>query len=263
MKIESLSIFGIIILTSFVGYLLKSLTITGAIAAILVGLAVFAGFGVKGLLLLGVFFATSSLWSKYKEANKRKIEEKLAKGAIRDWRQVVANGGAAALFSIIHTFHHDIDWLICFTVCIASANSDTWASEIGPISKKEPVYIRTFKRIERGTSGAISLLGSIAALVASLLIAFISFWLFHLDFYYCFIIFLFGFLGNVIDTLVGAFYQQLYVCPHCGIETEKKFHCQMPTKRIKGLALVDNDMVNFVSGFLAAIFAIGFIKLIH
>ena len=261
--IETLSILVIIVFTCLVGYLLKSLTASGAIAAFLVGQAVFAGFGAKGLFLLGVFFASSSLWSKYKANEKRNLEDKLAKGATRDWRQVVANGGAAALFSLFHTFYNDIAWLIGFTVCIASANSDTWASEIGPISKKNPVYIRTFKRIERGTSGAISLLGSIAALIASLLISLISFWVFHLDFYYCFIIFLFGFLGNIIDTVLGAFYQQLYVCSHCGIETEKRFHCQSPTKRIKGFALVDNDMVNLLSGFLAAILAIGFIKLFH
>ena len=29
---------------------------------------------------------------------KKEIEEKLAKGATRDWRQVIANGGGAALF---------------------------------------------------------------------------------------------------------------------------------------------------------------------
>ena len=253
---ETISIFFIIVITCLVGYLLKSLTASGAIAATLIGLAIFLGFGAKGLFLLGVFFATSSLWSKYKANDKRNLEEMLAKGATRDWRQVVANGGAAAIFSFLYYFHHDITWLIGFTVSIASANSDTWASEIGPLSRKNPIYIRTFKRIERGTSGAVSFIGSMAALLASLLISFTSFWLFHLDFYYSLIIFLFGFLGNVIDTIFGAFFQQLYVCPHCGIETEKRYHCQVPSKRIKGKAFVDNDMVNFLSGLFAAIFAI-------
>ncbi|HEY2422314.1 MAG TPA: DUF92 domain-containing protein [Neobacillus sp.] len=257
--IETISIFIIIMITSLIGYLLQSLTFSGAIAASLVGVAVFAGFGVKGLILLGVFFATSSLWSKYKAGYKRNIEEKLAKGATRDWRQVVANGGAAALFSMFYYLHNDLTWLIGFIVTIASANSDTWASEIGPLSKKDPLFIRTFRRIERGTSGAVSLLGSGAAMAGSLLISLLSFWLFHLDFFSSLIILLFGFLGNVIDTVIGAFYQQLYICRLCGIETEKRHHCQIPTIRIKGFALVDNDMVNFISGMLAAIFAIAFI----
>lgn len=261
--LETLSILVLIILTGLVGYLLHSLTVTGTLAAIIVGLAVYAGLGVNGLLLLGVFFATSSLWSKYKSTYKKTVEEKLAKGATRDWRQVVANGGSAALFSILYYAHNDMIWLVAYIVCLASANSDTWASEIGSLSKKDPIYIRTFKRIERGTSGAISLLGSSAALAGSLLISLTSFWLFHLDFTYGTIIFIFGYMGNVIDTLFGAFCQQLYVCSHCGIETEKRVHCQMPTKQIKGFIFMDNDMVNFLSGFLAAMFAIGFLFFTH
>ncbi|MFF2448590.1 DUF92 domain-containing protein [Neobacillus sp. NPDC058068] len=254
---ETMIIFSVILLTGFAGYLLKLLTISGAVAAVLVGLAVYLGFGVKGLLLLGAFFLSSSLWSKYKSSQKRTMEEKLAKGATRDWRQVLANGGAAGLFSIAHYVSDDSSWLVGFAVSLASANSDTWASEIGSLSKKNPIYIRTLKRIDKGTSGAVSVLGSLAALAGSLLISLISFWLFDLDFLFCWLIFLFGYFGNVIDTLMGAFYQQVFQCNHCGIETEKRVHCHLPTTRIKGFPIVDNDMVNFLSGFLAALMAIG------
>jgi uncharacterized protein (TIGR00297 family) len=257
--IETLLIFVVILLTGFAGYFLKSLTASGALSAVLVGLAVYLGFGVKGLFLLGVFFASSSIWSKYKGSVKSTIEEKLAKGATRDWRQVAANGGAAGLFSIIYYFSNDSIWLIAFAVCLASANSDTWASEIGSLSRNKPIYIRTFKPIEKGTSGAVSLLGSLAALAGALLISMVSFWLFKLSFFLGFLIFLFGYFGNVIDTLLGAFYQQVYICEDCGIETEKKNHCKMATTRIKGSTFVDNDMVNFLSGFLAAMLAIGVI----
>ncbi|MFB5195469.1 DUF92 domain-containing protein [Neobacillus sp. KR4-4] len=245
-----------ILLGSASGYQSKSLTRSGALAASIVGLAVYLGFGINGLYLLGAFFASSTFWSKYKSSSKYIIEEKLAKGATRDWRQVAANGGAAGLFSIIHYFNHDMIWLIGFLVCLASANSDTWASEIGSLSKQDPLYIRTFKRVEKGTSGAISFLGSAASLAGSFLISIIGFWLFDLGLFFTCLVFLFGYLGNVIDTLIGAFYQQLYVCGQCGIETEKKSHCQMPTARIKGMVFVDNDMVNFLSGFLASVFAI-------
>ncbi|CRK84136.1 DUF92 domain-containing protein [Neobacillus massiliamazoniensis] len=254
--IENLFILIIIILISYMGYLLRSLSFSGTIAAIFVGMAIYAGYGVKGLILLGVFFATSSFWSKYKAASKSRLEEKLAKGARRDWRQVIANGGGAALFSMLSFIHYDKAWLIGFIVCLASANSDTWASEIGSLSKKNPIDIRSFVRVEKGTSGAISLLGSTAALFGSLIISISSLLLFQLSIIYGVMVFLFGYIGNVLDTLIGAYYQQLYRCNECGIETEKKFHCHSPTKRIKGIAFVDNDMVNFLSGFLAAILAI-------
>nr|WP_263325725.1 DUF92 domain-containing protein [Neobacillus sp. Marseille-Q6967] len=250
-------VYAVIIVTAFAGYLLKSLSVSGSLVAILVGAAIYAGFGTKGLILLGLFFASSSLWSKYKSMAKKALEDKLEKGSVRDWRQVVANGGTAAFFSIIYYFHQDVIWLIGFAVSLASANSDTWASEIGSLSKRNPVFIRTMKRTEKGTSGAISLLGTFAALLGSFLIALVSSLLFQLDYIAVIIIFLFGFIGNVIDTLFGAFYQQVYICRICGIETEKKVHCQCDTKRIKGFSLVDNDMVNFLSGLIAAVLAIG------
>ncbi|WP_419956129.1 DUF92 domain-containing protein [Neobacillus niacini] len=253
--IQTIVISTIIILGGIAGYLERSLSSNGAIAAVIVGAAVYFGFGIKGLLLLGLFFITSSLWSKYKSSAKKDIEEKLAKGATRDWGQVAANGGSAALISIIYYFQQDLVWLIGFIVCLASSNSDTWASEIGTLSKRKPLYIRTFKPIEKGTSGAVSLLGTTAAIFGSMLIAFAGAWLFDLQLFHVFIIFLFGFLGNVIDTIFGAYYQQVYICNKCGIATEKKVHCQMAAKRIKGYHLVDNDMVNFLSGLIAALLA--------
>lgn len=112
--IETFIVISIIILGGFAGYLARSLTASGAIAAILVGIAVFLGFGVKGLLLLGIFFSSSTFWSKYKSSAKKDMEERLAKGAKRDWRQVVANGGTAALFSILSYFEPSNIWLIGF-----------------------------------------------------------------------------------------------------------------------------------------------------
>jgi uncharacterized protein (TIGR00297 family) len=238
------------------GYFLKSLTLSGAFAAILVGLSVNAGFGLKGLILIGAFFVSSNYWSKYKSSVKRVIEEKLAKGGTRDWLQVFANGGAASFFSLLYFFQPEQIWMLGFMVCLASANSDTWASEIGSLSRKNPIYIRTFKRIERGTSGAISGLGTAAAVAGAFFISIFSYFLFQIDLFLVLIVFLFGFIGNVLDTVFGAFYQQLYLCVECGLTTERKKHCQIPTKRIKGFRIVDNDMVNFLSGFIAAVLSI-------
>lgn len=235
------------------------LTASGAASAFVVGFAVYYGFSVNGFILLGTFFVTSSLWSKYKSSKKTDMEEKLAKGSTRDWRQVLANGAAAALIGLIHSYDERSIWVVAFAVAIASANSDTWASEIGSLSKKDPIDIRTFKRIEKGTSGAISLLGSMAAIAGSLLIALFSMWLFDLSSISALLVLIFGFFGNVIDTIFGAFFQQKYQCSNCGLMTEKKVHCQKPTNRIKGLTFVDNDMVNFLSGVIAVILTVAVI----
>lgn len=259
--IEIILVAAAIILTGLVGCFLRLLTISGSAAAVLVGLAVFAGFGVKGLILLGVFFATSSFWSRYKSTYKKAVEEKLAKGAVRDWRQVLANGGFAAFLGIINYFFHNSIWMIGFAVCIASANSDTWASEIGPLSRKDPIYVRSLKRVEKGTSGAVSLLGTAAAFLGSFLIAAAGFCLFHINLTGALIIFIFGFIGNIIDTLAGAFSQKVYTCAVCGKETEKEFHCLAPSIKIKGFSFMDNDMVNFFAGFASALLAMAVARL--
>ena len=242
----------LIFLASWAGWRLKSLTKSGSAAAVATGLAIFAGAGAEGLILLGAFFVTSSLWSKFNGVKKVSIEEKLAKGSRRDWRQVAANGGPGALCCLLFLATSDPIWLICFAVAIASANSDTWASEIGSLSKSEPVNIINMKRAERGTSGAVSLLGTMAAICGAALISILGVILFELSPAYGIVIFAFGFLGNMLDTIMGAFFQALYRCKACGIETEKALHCGKKTIKIKGAAALDNDMVNFLSGLIAA-----------
>lgn len=246
--------FIVIAVTVLSGYFVQSLTKSGAIAAAGVGFSVAAAFGWKGLAVLGLFFATSSFWSKYKREVKAIIEQKHEKGARRDWQQVLANGGIAALSSLFFFIFESHIWTVVFAISIASANSDTWASEIGALSKKAPIFIGNLKRAEKGTSGAVSPLGTFAAVSGALLIASFSGYLFNLPVYETFLILIAGFLGNVIDTLMGAFFQATYKCKVCSSLTEKKDHCGRPALLIRGISLMNNDMVNFLS-CLGAVFA--------
>lgn len=246
----------IISVAVLLGYRLKFLTVSGCIAALLVGILTMLGFQLKGLSLLGVFFVTSSLWSKYKRIYKSKAEERHAKGSRRDWQQVFANGGVAAIIAFGYFMYPDPLWAFAFCVLIASSNSDTWASEIGTLSRKSPISVRTFKFVARGTSGAVSLLGTTAALGGALLIAIISFFLFQWSINVMLLIFVFGFLGNVIDTFLGAYVQALYKCQKCKSETEKITHCGQRTRLIRGNAFLNNDIINFLSSFLATIIGI-------
>ncbi|WP_053367141.1 DUF92 domain-containing protein [Bacillus sp. FJAT-27245] len=237
----------LIFAAAWTGWKLNALTVTGAMGAVGIGFITLAGAGAEGLVLLGAFFASSSLWSKFKAKSKSAMDEKLAKGATRDWRQVAANGGPAAICSGIFLATGNPVWLTCYAAAIASANSDTWASEIGPIGKSDPISIKGFKRAERGTSGAVSLLGTGAALAGAGFIAVVASCLFNLPYHAGWIIFISGFMGNVVDTFLGAYFQVSYKCRVCGLETEKARHCGAATEKIKGSALLDNDVVNFLS----------------
>jgi uncharacterized protein (TIGR00297 family) len=249
--------FGIVIfifIMALAGYLLRSLSVSGFIAAFFVGLFISIGFGFKGLLLLGIFFATSSLWSNFKRTKKNKIEEVLQKGHVRDYSQVLANGLIPAVSSILYSFSPEEIWIYAFCFSLAAANADTWASEIGSLSKEEPIDFLTFKRVRHGTSGAISLLGIIATVLGAITIGIFSIILFpSLSDISLLYISLAGILGSVFDTLIGATIQAKYICPKCGLNTESPSHCAERTMLTKGFKWMDNEWTNFTSILMAAL----------
>lgn len=244
-----------IITVSVMACKIKSLTETGAIAAIIVGSSIYLGLGIDGLIILGIFFISSSLLSFYKGRQKEVIEEKLEKGSRRDYVQVIANGGIAAICSLLFIISNDDVWIIAYLTSIASATGDTWSSEIGPLSKRHPLSLKNFKTVEPGTSGAISLLGTVTAITGVGFITVIGFLLFPITLKMAWIIFIYGIVGNGIDTMLGAFLQRTYRCPSCHIITEKAIHCGTRTKMVSGITFINNDAVNLLSSFIAPVLA--------
>ena len=67
-----------------------------------------------------------------------------------------------------------------------------------------------------------------------------------------------GVAGAVFDSVLGATAQARRWCEQCAAETERLTHdCGAPTRRARGVAWMDNDVVNFLSntagGLLAAL----------
>jgi uncharacterized protein (TIGR00297 family) len=243
-----------ILIVAYGGYRLKSLTFSGALATVAIGIAVATGFGYKGLGLLGVFFVSSSLWSKFKRDQKGSLQEKVQKGEKRDYVQVLANGSVPAMASLLYAVSPSDIWLYVYISAICSANADTWASEIGSLSRKKPILVSSLQRVEAGTSGAISNLGTAAALGGSILIAFVSFILWsELSLAIILLLALIGFIGNLFDTVLGALFQVNYICRICGMETEKTVHCQVKTDYHRGMVFCNNDFINFFSILLASL----------
>lgn len=252
-------LFIVVVLAATFGYRFKSLTKSGAFATVVVGAIILAAFQFQGLFLLGSFFVTSSFLSKYKQEQKKCVEEKINKSGARDSVQVIANGGVPVILSLFYLLFKEEIFLYMFIASLATANSDTWASEIGSISRKLPFHILTWKRVERGTSGAISFLGTVSAFIGAFLIGIISVFLWdEVSLQLGVFIGLIGFAGQFIDTLLGATIQISYVCLNCRIVTEKTIHCQMPTKPIKGFRIFNNDTVNFLSILLSALLTLLF-----
>ena len=239
------------LLIAFLAYKARSLNKSGAIAAAFTGTIIFGVGGLSWAILLLTFFITSSALSRAFKKRKAKLEEKFSKGHERDAGQVFGNGGIATFFAALHYFYPNEPWVwIGFAASLAAVNADTWATELGVLNPNPPRMITNLtKAVEKGTSGGISLVGTLASLTGSALIAFLASlltgnWsLFPL-------ITLSGLAGSLFDSLLGGTVQAMYYCPTDKKETEKHpLHtCGTQTVHIRGWKWLDNDWVNFSCG---------------
>jgi uncharacterized protein (TIGR00297 family) len=255
-------------LIAFAAYRRGSLSTSGAIGAMIVGTAIF-GFGgwVWGLVLIS-FFVLSTLLSHYKESEKAGLAEKFAKGHQRDLGQTLANGGMGALLALGYwLFPHPALWA-AFVGAMATVNADTWATELGVLSRKPPRLVTTWRVVERGASGGVSALGTLAALSGALAIGLAAWGLGAIDRLLGGPGWVIGWVGLILaagvggvtgsfaDSLLGATVQAIYFCPTCKKETEKALHtCGTPTQQMRGWRWLSNDWVNFISSSVGALAA--------
>lgn len=242
---------------AYISYKSKALSISGAISSVFVGASIYFSLGFPGLVPLGLFFASSSMISKWKKERKAQMASILEKGERRDYVQVLANGGIPVLISIFNIVDHDDRnfWFILLTISFACANADTWASEIGSLSRIKPILLFPPKFVEKGTSGAVTVLGTFASILGSSFVALGSSFFIKNDAQILPFIILFGFIGALIDTLFGCFFQRKNKCLVCHAETEKRIHCGEYTVKTKGFVWMNNDAVNFLSIFIATVIA--------
>jgi uncharacterized membrane protein len=135
---------------------------------------------------------------------------------------------------------------------LAASAADTWATEIGTLAGRNPVSIISGRTVPAGTSGGVSLVGTLASIVGALFIAAgaalarwpVSFTAIALG----------GLAGAVADSLLGATLQTRRWCDVCAKSTERSVHdCGNLTRRIGGLRALDNDAVNAVCSSVGAL----------
>jgi uncharacterized protein (TIGR00297 family) len=261
------------ILISVLAWRVHMLSTSGAIAAAIMGTLVFGLGGLPWAVLLIGFFVSSSLLSRLARKRKLKYEEKFSKGSSRDAWQVIANGGVATIILTLTYIHREIigcsdvcfsanGWaFLAFAGSLAAANADTWATELGVLSKTSPRLITSGRKVQPGTSGGISLIGILAASAGGLLIAILAafpwFGIPHpLEWYQVTLwVTCAGLIGSLVDSLLGATLQMMYFCPSCKKETEKhpQHSCGSTTIKMRGLNGVDNDVVNLACTLSGAI----------
>ncbi|MFC4778624.1 DUF92 domain-containing protein [Paenibacillus sp. GCM10023252] len=244
-----------------------ALSRSGAWSAVLMGTGYYVLGGPIWYGALLAFFISSTMWSRWKKHHraKRTAEAHYEKTSRRDAGQVWANGGAGLALCAAHAVWPDSGWVYAFAGVMASVCADTWATEIGALSKSMPRSVLTAQRVAPGTSGGVTPLGTLAALAGAAFIGTV-----------CALLALLqpapaaavaaaapaalllaasaaGLAGAFADSLLGASGQAMYRCRLCGSDTERAVHCGAAAERIRGFAWLNNDRVNLLSSLAAGL----------
>ena len=198
--------------------------------------------GLTPLVLLFVLTFAATRMGK-----KRKIAAGLAEGQRgRRASQVIANlgvsgvasswMGAAALLGCVRGVIPDYDapLRLVGTVVLAAlveATADTVSSEVGQAFGGRPVMLTTMQRVEPGTDGAVSVLGSVAGAAAGAAVGLVGMWAVRLPLRDAMIAVVAGVAGLFFDSLLGA--------------------------TVERRGWLGNDLVNFASTLFAAAVALG------
>ncbi len=241
----------------------KSLSGSGAVGALAIGTLTFGLGGWQWGVLLVIFFASSSILSHYKEGEKKLTAEKFDKGHRRDIGQVIANGGLGACIATLSAFVPasvvpPSAWFFLFMGVVATVTADTWATELGTLSKSPPRLITTGRVVEVGTSGGVSPLGTSISFLGGLVIGLTGGLITEYNILSAAVAgAMGGLLGSLVDSLLGATVQRIYYSDARDKETEKRYENDgTPNRPLRGWAWMNNDMVNLLASIIGGVTAV-------
>jgi uncharacterized protein (TIGR00297 family) len=153
------------------GYFLRSVDDSGALLGWILGAIIIIGAGPPMYVALLAFFIVGTVCTKL--GYKRKAAAGLAqpRGGRRGAEHAFANAGVAAICAIACWRGLGLVPMFMGITALATATADTVGSEIGQLIGRRSFHPLTFRPLERGTSGAISLEGTIAGIAGGLIVA--------------------------------------------------------------------------------------------
>jgi uncharacterized protein (TIGR00297 family) len=213
-----------------------------------VAVPVVYGTGWEGGAVLAAFFVSSNLVSRLGPPQPQTFAD--AKGDRRDAWQVYANGAAAALGGIVGLSDAALGlWLV--SAAFAAAAADTWGTTVGGWSRVPPRLIWSGRKVPAGTGGGVTLAGSMGAVIGAMIVAGTGTLCSGLPIMLPAVT-LIGFVGMVVDSMMGARLQGRFHCEPCNAASEWRVHrCGAATTHESGMAWLNNDGVNFLSTMTA------------
>lgn len=218
--------------------LVSGLSLSGIVAAFLLGSLTWRAFGPPGFLLVATYFVLGTAATKVKMAQKEAQGVAEKRKGRRGPGSVIGSSAAGCVCAYLsiygiggNTFSQL--WQLGFVASFCTKLSDTVSSEIGKAYGKTTYLVTTFKVVPRGTEGAVSVEGTIAGLLASILLAFVGSLTGQISASEAVICVLASQLANVGESVIGASLQER-----------------------EGFRWLNNDAVNVINISIGSILAI-------
>lgn len=213
------------------GWRAGTVTASGAVVGAAIGMAVFAGAGPAGWALLFVSFLFATVSTRLGLKRKRVLGIAEVRGGRRGPGNAVANTGLGAFAAVLAALSpHREGALLVMTAALVAGASDTVASEIGKAWGARTYLFPMMTRVRPGTSGAVSLEGTGAGVVAALALAAIAMALGLITESGLWFVAIAATVGSFVESSLGA--------------------------TLEASGTLDNDMLNFINTAVSAAFAV-------
>jgi len=185
---------------ALLGYALKSVDVSGLIVGWLLGAIIVVYGGWQLYLVLLAFFVIGTVMTKagYRRKAKRGLAQE--QGGRRGASHAFSNVGVAAILATFFASSSQQLFWYAAVAALATAAADTTAAEVGQLIGRRTFLPLTLKPVPVGTEGAISIEGTLAGLIAGLLVAIVG----TRDPRMIVLITVAAFLGSYVESLAGS-----------------------------------------------------------
>lgn len=193
----------ILFILGFITYKRKSLDLFGSAVMIIMGIVIIFSAGTNWLLLIILFLVMSLLATKYSKKYKMSLGEFEGR---RTSKNVISNGVVACFMAAFGGYY--LPFVGGFIGAIATATADTLASEIGVLDQN-PRLITTFQKVNPGTNGAVSVLGTAVGMAGAAVIGIAAYFLGIMPNALSAILvsIISGTVGCFMDSILGALFE--------------------------------------------------------
>ncbi|YAI82374.1 MAG: TIGR00297 family protein [cyanobacterium endosymbiont of Rhopalodia sterrenbergii] len=212
----------------------KLLTAAGYFHAWILGILVWGTLGWQGYTIVMFYFLTGSAVTRIGIAEKEAVGIAEKRSGMRGPENIWGSALIAILCALMTLFSNSF-WqqllTLGYVASFSTKLSDTTASEVGKAYGKSTFLITTLKLVPRGTEGAVSFEGTLAGVIASVVIALLAWGIGLINLAGVFWCIFSAFIATSLESLIGATLQEK-------------------------LDWMTNEVVNIINTFIGAFIAI-------